>query len=67
MKKEIYLIELDGERYQVKNENGERMILLNGTWTKYYNFICWLADNELWLQLCALAELGMYKVKIIKQ
>lgn len=59
MNEEIYIIELDGNRYQVKVEGLTRMVFFDSQWNSASDFVDWLADCQQWSQLCELALLGM--------
>jgi len=52
------IIQICDARYEVKIENGLRMIKYNGNWITYSRFVDRLADDDHWDQLCELAKLG---------
>lgn len=59
MNEEIYMIELDGNRYQVKVEGLTRMVFFDNQWNSISDFVDWLADTKQYSQLSELALLGM--------
>jgi len=61
--KQLYIIELCGNRYEVAIEGTERMIQYRGEWITASRFVDTLASWGMWDEICELAKLGMNNEK----